>query len=221
MSGEKYKGQSGSPTGAVLEQPRIETLKANLRGELLQPAEEGYEAARKVYNAMIDRHPRLIVRCADVVDVSSAVRFAREHQLTISIRGGGHNVAGFAVNDDGLVIDLSRMRGVRIDLAARTVRAEGGCTWGDLDHATCPFGFAVPGGIVSTTGIAGLTLGGSVGNLTRPYSEAGTYVNFLGDEGEDRIKQTYRENYVRLLALENKYDPTNLFHMNQNIRPMM
>ena len=118
---------------------------------------------------MIDRHPSLIVRCSDVADVISAVQFAREHQLTLSIRGGSHNVTGFAVNDGGLVVDLSRMKDIRIDPTTRTVRAEGGCTWGELDHATHPFGLAVPGGIVSTTGIAGLTLGGGVGNLTRPY----------------------------------------------------
>jgi FAD/FMN-containing dehydrogenase len=158
------------PTGTdVVEQASIEALKANIRGELIQPGDESYETARKVYNGMIDRHPRLIVRCVDVADVISAVQFAREHKLTLSIRGGGHNVTGFAVNDDGLVIDLSRMKGMRVSPDMRTVHAEGGCTWGDLDHATHPFGLAVPGGIVSTTGIAGLTLGGGVGNLTRPY----------------------------------------------------
>jgi FAD/FMN-containing dehydrogenase len=117
---------------------------------------------------MIDRHPRLIIRAVDAADIMLAVRFAREHAMTISIRGGGHNVNGFAVNDGGLVIDLSDMKGIRVDPVARTVRAEGGCTWGNLDHATHAFGMAVPGGIVSTTGIAGLTLGGGIGNLTRP-----------------------------------------------------
>jgi FAD/FMN-containing dehydrogenase len=169
MTVQENKDQSSSIAGTVLEVPGVETLKASLRGELLQPNDEGYDAARKVYNGMIDRHPGLIVRCADVADVISVVQFAREHQIPLSIRGGGHNVTGFAVNDGGLVIDLSRMKGIRVDPVTRTVRAEGGCTWGDLDHATYPFGLAVPGGIVSTTGIAGLTLGGGLGNLTRPY----------------------------------------------------
>jgi FAD/FMN-containing dehydrogenase len=164
-----HNGQPSSTTGMVLEIAGIESLKASLRGELLQPDVEGYEAARKVYNGMIDRHPSLIVRCTDVADVISAIQFAHEHQLTLSIRGGSHNVTGFAVNDGGLVVDLSRMKDIRIDPTTRTVRAEGGCTWGELDLATHPFGLAVPGGIVSTTGIAGLTLGGGVGNLTRPY----------------------------------------------------
>jgi FAD/FMN-containing dehydrogenase len=156
-------------TSKPVEGSAIEAFKAGVRGEVLRPGDEGYDAARKVYNAMIDRHPALIVGCVDVADVIGAVTFAREHQLTVSIRGGGHNVVGFAVNDGGLVVDLSRMKGIRVDVAGQTVRAEGGVTWGDLDHATHPFGFAVPGGIVSTTGIAGLTLGGGIGNLTRTY----------------------------------------------------
>src|SRR5438128_6581885 len=143
------------------------TLKASLRGELIQPGDEGYEAARKVYNGMIDKRPALIARCADVADVIAAVNFGRENKLTLSIRGGSHNVAGFAVCDDGLVIDLSRMRSVRVDPKKRTARAEGGCTWGDFDHATHAFGLATTGGILSTTGIAGLTLGGGIGYLTR------------------------------------------------------
>lgn len=170
MSETVRGSQSGGGTPvASLEPTDIQTLKASLRGELLQPEDEGYDAARKVYNAMIDRHPRMIARCVDVVDVISAVQFAREHKLTLSIRGGGHNVNGFAVNDDGFVIDLSRMKGIRVDPVTRTLRAEGGCIWGDLDHATHPFGLAVPGGVVSTTGIAGLTLGGGLGHLSRPY----------------------------------------------------
>ncbi|PWT75055.1 MAG: oxidoreductase [Chloroflexi bacterium] len=147
----------------------ISVLKSVERGEVLQPGDPTYDEARKVYNAMIDRHPSVIVRCSDVADVISAVNFAREQKLPVSIRGGGHNVAGFAVNDDGVVIDLSLMKGIHVDPARRVVRAEGGVTWGDLDHATHPFGFAVPGGIISTTGVAGLTLGGGIGNLTRTY----------------------------------------------------
>ena len=147
----------------------IDALKASLQGELFQPHDEGYDAARKVFNGMIDRHPGLIVRCADVADVIAAVNFAREHKLTLSVRGGSHSVTGFAVCDDGLVIDLSRMRGVRVDPRNCTARAEGGCTWGEFDHATHAFGLATPGGLVSTTGIAGLTLGGGFGYLTRKY----------------------------------------------------
>lgn len=142
-------------------------LISRLRGALIRPGDEEYDKARRVYNAMIDKHPAYIVRCADVADVIAAVNFARANRLTVAIRGGSHNVAGFATCDDGLVIDLSPMKGIRVDPAARIARAEGGCTWGDLDHATHIFGLAAPGGVISTTGIAGLTLGGGMGNLTR------------------------------------------------------
>ncbi len=159
--------QSGDSTATtVIEKATIEQFQTGLRGQLIQPGDPGYDEARKVYNGMIDKRPRFVVRCADVADVISAVNFARENHLTVSIRGGGHNVVGFGTNDGGLVIDLSRMKGIHVDPEQRTVRAEGGVTWGDLDHATHAFGFAVPAGIVSTTGIAGLTLGGGVGNLT-------------------------------------------------------
>jgi len=153
----------------VVKQPAVETLRASLRGGLILPGEEGYEEARKVHNAMADRRPSFIVRCANVADVVSAVNFARENQLTLAVRGGGHSVPGFGVCDGGLVIDLSRMKGVRVDPKNRIVRAEGGCTWGDVDHATHAFGLATPGGVVSTTGIGGLTLGGGIGHLTRRY----------------------------------------------------
>ncbi|HTP64741.1 MAG TPA: FAD-binding oxidoreductase [Geobacteraceae bacterium] len=145
----------------------IERFKVNLRGELIRPGEARYDAARTVYNAMIDRHPRLIVRCADVADVIAAVNFAYENNLLLSIRGGGHNAGGLGVCDDGLVIDLSRMKGIRIDPGARTARVEGGCVWGDVDHATHAFGLATPSGVISSTGVAGLTLGGGIGHLTR------------------------------------------------------
>ena len=147
----------------------IDQFKASLRGELIQPHDEGYDAARKVYNGMIDRRPRFIARCSDVGDIISAVKFARENNLLVAIRGGGHNGAGLGVCDDGLVIDLSRRRGIRADPKKRTVQVESGCTWGDVDHATQPFGLAVPAGIVSTTGVAGLTLGGGHGYLTRKF----------------------------------------------------
>ena len=147
----------------------IAALKANLRGQLVAPGDAQYDDARKVYNGMIDRRPRLIARCADAADVITAVNFAREQKLLVSIRGGGHNAAGLGVCDDGLVIDLSAMRYVRVDPKRKTVLAGGGALWGDVDHATHPFGLAVPAGIISTTGVGGLTLGGGLGHLTRQF----------------------------------------------------
>jgi FAD/FMN-containing dehydrogenase len=145
----------------------ISTLKASLRGELIQQGDEGYDAARKVYNGMIDKRPALIARCADVADVIAAVNFGRENGLLVSIRGGGHNAGGLGICDDGLVIDLSLIRYTHVDPEAGTVRVGGGSTWGDVDHATHAFGLAVPSGIISTTGVGGLTLGGGLGYLTR------------------------------------------------------
>ena len=154
---------------AVLDERAVSTFKAGLRGKLFRPGDDGYDEARKVWNGMIDRRPALIARCAGVADVIAAVNFARDQGLPVAIRGGSHNVTGNAVCDAGVVIDLSNMKGIRVDPEKRTVRAEGGCTWGDLDHATHVFGLAAPGGIISTTGIAGLTLGGGIGHLTRKY----------------------------------------------------
>jgi len=151
----------------MLHAETIQSLKAGLRGQVIEPGDAEYEAARKVHNGMIDRRPRLIVRCADVADVMAAVKFARENQVLVSIRGGGHNAAGLGVCDDGLVIDLSPMRYTQVDPGSRTVRVGGGCTWGDVDHATHAFGLAVPSGIIATTGVGGLTLGGGIGHLTR------------------------------------------------------
>jgi len=141
----------------------------NLRGRLVQSGDGDYDTVRALYNGMIDKRPRLIARCADVADVMRSVDFAREHDLLVAIRGGGHNGPGLGSCDDGLVIDLSTMRSVRVDPEAQTVRVDAGCTSGDVDHATHPFGLAVPFGIVSTTGVAGLTLGGGTGYLTRKY----------------------------------------------------
>ncbi len=143
------------------------TLQANLRGELIQPGDPGYDAARKVYNGMIDKRPALIARCADVADVIMAVNFGRENGLLVSIRGGGHNAGGLGICDGGLVIDLSRIHYTHVDPQAGTVRVGGGCTWADVDHATHAFGLAVPCGFISTTGVGGLTLGGGMGHLTR------------------------------------------------------
>lgn len=151
----------------MLNETAISQLKTQVRGQVIAISDPGYDAARKVYNAMIDKRPRLIVRCADVADVITAVRFAREHDVLVAIRSGGHNGAGLGVCDDGLVIDLSPMRFTRVDPKGRTVVVGAGCTWGDVDHATHAFGLAVPTGIISTTGVGGLTLGGGLGHLSR------------------------------------------------------
>ncbi len=141
----------------------------SLRGELLQPQDAGYEEARHVYNGMIDKHPALIARCADVADVIAAVDYARREKLLLAICGGGHSGAGMGMCDDGMVIDLSLMRGIHVDPDERTVLVEGGCTLGDIDHATHAFGLALPSGIISTTGIGGITLGGGSGYLSRRF----------------------------------------------------
>ena len=145
----------------------LQEFKAQLRGTMVQPGDADYDQARKVYNAMIDKKPSLVVRCADVADVIASVNFARTNKLLLAVRGGGHNGGGLGVCDDGMVIDLSAMRGIRVDPKAHTVRVEGGCTWGDVDHATHAFGMATPSGIIGTTGVGGLTLGGGIGHLTR------------------------------------------------------
>jgi FAD/FMN-containing dehydrogenase len=151
----------------ALEDDSIVELKAKLRGPLIKPDDPDYDDARKVYNAMIDKKPRLIARCADVADVISSVNFARKHGLLLAIRSGGHNGGGLGICDDGLVIDLGLIKYTRVDPAARAVIVGGGCTWGDVDHATHAFGLATPSGIISTTGVGGLTLGGGIGHLTR------------------------------------------------------
>ena len=147
----------------------IAKLQQGFRGEVIKPADPAYDSARKVYNGMIDKRPAVIARCTDVADIMSAVSFGRENDLLTSIRGGGHNAGGLGVCDDGLVIDLSRMKNVHVDPRAKTVRLAPGCVWGDVDHATHPFGMATPSGFISSTGVAGLTLGGGVGYLSRRY----------------------------------------------------
>jgi hypothetical protein len=147
----------------------IADFQQKLRGRLIQPSDADYDAARALYNGMIDKRPRLIARCVNVADVITAVNFARDQSLLLAIRGGGHNGPGLGSCNDGLVIDLSMMKSVRVDQTTKTVRVEGGCTSGDVDHATHAFGLAIPFGIVSTTGIAGLTLGGGTGYLTRQH----------------------------------------------------
>ena len=151
----------------MVSQADIDAFRSGLRGELIDPQSSNYDAARKVYNGMIDRRPRLVARCADVADVITAVNFAREQKMLVSVRGGGHNAAGLGVCDDGLVIDLSPIKYVRVDPKKKTVVAGGGTLWGDVDHATHAFGLAVPAGIIASTGVGGLTLGGGLGHLTR------------------------------------------------------
>jgi FAD/FMN-containing dehydrogenase len=147
----------------------IDDFAAALRGPLLQPGDPGYDDACALHNGMIRKRPRLIARCANVADVITAVNFGAAHDLDTAVRGGGHNGPGLALVDDGLVIDLSLMKGIRIDPEARTARVEAGCTWGDVDHAAHAFGLATVSGVISTTGVGGLTLGGGHGYLTRKY----------------------------------------------------
>jgi FAD/FMN-containing dehydrogenase len=172
-------------------------LAERVRGELIGPSDAGYEEARGLYNSMIDKHPALIVRCVDVADVMAAVDFARDNGTPLAVRGGAHNPAGFAGVDDGVVVDLTRMKGIRVDPEARLATVEGGCTWGDVDHATHAFGLATVGGVVSTTGM-GLALGGGIGYLTRKHGLAvdnlvsadvvvadGSLVTASADDNED------------------------------------
>ncbi|SDU14662.1 FAD-binding oxidoreductase [Jiangella alkaliphila] len=145
----------------------LDQLREQVRGPVIAAGDDGYEQARRVYNAMIDRRPRVVVRAANAGDAASAVRYARENDLEVAVRGGSHSVPGFGTVDDGVVIDLGAMRGLRVDPGARTARAEGGATWGDFNAATYPYGLATTGGIISTTGVGGLTLGGGIGYLAR------------------------------------------------------
>lgn len=144
-----------------------ESLRESVRGEVIAPDEEGYQDARRVFNAMIDRRPAFVVRCADTADVVAAVAFARENELDLAVRGGGHSVPGFGTADDAVVIDLSGMGGVQVDPEHSTARAGGGTTWGAFNDATHAHGLATTGGVVSTTGVGGLTLGGGIGYLAR------------------------------------------------------
>ena len=156
----RFTSLDGLPRSIPYEE--VDALEQKLRGSLLGPGMEGYEEARHVWNGMIDRHPALIVQPVDSLDVAQAVRFAAKHGLLVSVKGGGHNVAGFAACDGGLMIDLSAMRRVAVDPVRLTATVQGGARWGDVDRVTAPYALAVPGGVVSTTGVAGLTLGGGL-----------------------------------------------------------
>ncbi len=147
----------------------VDRLEGAMRGDLVRPGHPDYDRVRTLHNALHDRYPALIARCRDVADVIAAVGFARESGLPLAIRGGGHSAAGHGSVDDGLMLDLSLMKGIRVDPDARTVRVEAGCTWSEVDHATHAFGLAVPSGSIGSTGVAGLTLGGGIGHLTRRH----------------------------------------------------
>ena len=185
-------------TSTTLDQAASSRLASDFGGDLIRPDDGRYDEARKVYNAMIDRRPGLIARCGGPDDVAAAVDFARREGVLVSIRGGGHNAGGLGVCDDGLVIDLSEMRQVEVDPQRQTVRVQGGATWGEVDRATHEHGLAVPSGIISTTGVGGLTLGGGLGHLSRRFGLAldnllsadmvladGSSVTASEDENED------------------------------------
>jgi len=171
----------------AVEGDAFEDLRRHFRGALLRPAEEGYDGARRVWNGAIDRRPALIARCAGADDVARAVRFSRAQDMLVSVRGGGHSVAGHAVCDGGLMIDLSLMKSIAVDAESRTARASGGVLWGELDRATQRFGLATTGGMISHTGIGGLTLGGGLGNLMRKLGltvDRLRSVDLVGADGE-------------------------------------
>jgi FAD/FMN-containing dehydrogenase len=153
----------------MISQSLIESFKSSLRGRVFCPGESGYDEARRIHNAMIDRRPAIIVRCAGVADVIAAVKFAREHKINASVLGTGHHVAGVSLCDDGIVIDLRAMKGIHVNPALRTARVEPGVTWGELNHELQTFGLAATGGYVGTTGVGGLTLGGGLGWMVRKY----------------------------------------------------
>jgi FAD/FMN-containing dehydrogenase len=148
----------------MISPPVIEKFKASLRGPVLRPGEQGYDEARKMHNAMIDRHPALIGHCAGVADVIAAVKLAREHNIAASVLGTGHNVGGISLCDNGVVIDLRAMKGIHVNPAVRTARVEPGVTWGELNHELQACHLAATGGYLGTTGVGGLTLGGGLGS---------------------------------------------------------
>ena len=168
--------QSRIGTGAGISVQALESLRATLNGDLLNNQDPGYDEARSVWNAMIDRRPAHIVQPRTTADIAAAVSFARDQQLPLSIKGGGHNIAGLAVCDDGLMIDCSLMRSVSVDESTSRVRVQPGAVWGDVDQVTQPYGLAVPSGIISTTGVAGLTLGGGFGWTTRKWGHTADHL---------------------------------------------
>src|SRR5262245_14817156 len=150
----------------------VKELSSSFSGRLLLPGDAGYDDARRIHNGLIDKKPAVIAQCRGTADISDAVKLAKAHSLKVSVRGGGHNVAGLAVNDGGLMIDLSLMRSVTVDVANRTARVEGGATWKEVNRETQQFGLATTGGVVGSTGVAGLTLGGGFGWLMAKHGMA-------------------------------------------------
>jgi FAD/FMN-containing dehydrogenase len=163
---------TNSGAEAVVHASTVQAFQASVQGAIIRSGCADYESARKTWNGMIDKYPALITRCTGVADVIAAVRFARDHDLLVAVRGGGHSLPGFSVCDDGMVIDLSQMKAIRVDPVKRTAAAQAGLTWGDYDRETQVFGLASTGGVIATTGIAGLTLGGGIGWLMRKYGLA-------------------------------------------------
>ena len=150
-------------------QAKFDDFKVQIRGEVILPDNQNYNESRKVYNGMIDKRPGMIVKCVDIADVISCVNYGRENNLLVAVRGGGHNGGGLGICDGGMVIDLSGIKYIRVNTADNTVRVGGGNVWGEVDHATHAYGLAVPTGIISSTGVGGLTLGGGVGHLSRKF----------------------------------------------------
>ncbi len=183
----------------ILDEKAVNALRDSLSGRIILPQNNEYEEIRKIWNVMIDRKPAIIVQCRNSDDVVKSNRFARSNQLEISIRGGGHNIAGSALCDDGLLIDFSTMKNVRIDAEKKRAFVEPGATLADFDEEAQKYGLATPLGVNSTTGIAGITVG--------------------GEEENERIKSAFGKNYERLVEIKRKYDPENIFHNNQNIKP--
>src|SRR6516225_1105718 len=169
LEAESHSSVRATAGSTLISQTAVSMLRQRLRGAVLTAEDKGYDAARQVWNAMIDRRPGVIARCADASDVQTVVDFARDMNALLSVRGGGHNIAGSAVNDGGVVIDLSLMKSVQVDPVARTARVAPGITLGELDRETQAFGLITPTGINSTTGIAGLTLGGGFGWISRKF----------------------------------------------------
>ena len=194
----------GTPPAPPLETTLLDELRASFRGELLLPTSAGYDSARRVWNGAIDRHPACIARCTGVADVVAALRFARECDLVVAVRSGGHGVGGHAICDDGLVIDLSPMKGIRVDASSRTARAQAGVLWGELDRETQLFGLATVGGIVTHTGIAGLTLGGGIGWLMRKYGATVDNLVSADVEVADEFEAIVNGRHVSWLSRENR-----------------
>jgi FAD binding domain/Berberine and berberine like len=193
MEDNKTRGDLRNTKGLLVGHDQIKQFYAAFRGEVIQPADLEYEKARKIWNASVDKRPGIIARCTGVADVVAAVNFARDNELLVAVRGGGHNVAGRALCDDGLVIDLSSMKGIHVNAKNRTATVQGGATLGDVDRETHVFGLSVPAGIISRTGVAGLTLGGGVGWLVRKYGLTCDNVlsfDIVTADGEPRVAST-------------------------------